>query len=1064
MRHRFTLGLLGLLLFLTPSVGWASEHVGQVMLGGAPVPGVVITATRGEAKASASTDQRGMYRFPDLADGVWTMRADMFGFMPITRDVTVARNAQPQSWELTVRSFADITRDVPVTRAAPAPTERRPAAANTSQRNAPTGSSQARDATPPAAGPAALAARAGGPGTPTLPGGAVPPGALPPGAAPGRAGGPGPVPPADAAGGQAASGNSFLVSGTVNSGVNTPSLQNGAAADAARRALGLRLYNASVATQLGSSLFDSKPHSFTGRPSSQPDYRDVNFTGTFSGPIRIPGLMRTTRNLSLNYNRTSNSDASTSAEQMPTLLQRLGDFSQTVDGFGNAVQITDPRTGAPFPGNAIPADRISSQATALLGYYPLADIAATSNYNYEIPRLSSRVSDRVNGSMTLTSNNRYSLGVNGGYSHNSNESTSLFGFDNESHGYGVDGTVNYQWRTGNTALQRFTYSYNRSENTTDPFFANRVNVSGDAGITGNNQDPVNWGPPTLTFSSGIAGLSDVQYSSNRTQTHNWTGEAQRVYGRHNLTFGGNARYLMTDLVSQQNARGGFTFNGTVTGYDFADFLLGVPATSSIAFGNADKQYRAWNQALYVTDDFRVSPTLTIQAGLRWDHESPVTEGQDRLVNLDIAPGFTAVAPVIASDGIGPLTGRRYSDALVGDDLFGLQPRLGVAWRPSPMKSFIVRGGYGVYRNSGVYQSLATMMAQQPPLSDTFNAVNSPSTPLSLADGFIPPASTTLNTFAVDPDFRVGFVQRWQAGLQFDLPAGLSMSNTYAAGRGSNLLQAFLPNTYAPGAVNPCPSCPSGFVYLTSQADSMSHAWQVQLRRRLRSGLTWTTAYTLSKTTDNAAGFSTSGLSGAIGGAGVNGVSIAQDWLNLDAERGPSSFDQRHLLAVQAQYTTGQGVAGGALLTGWKGALVKGWSISSQLSTGSGMPYTPVYRGTPVAGFTGTMRASLTGASLTDIPDGYFANPDAFMIPETGTWGTASRNSIRGPRTFSLDASFSRAFTLSQRMTFEWTTNVTNLLNVDTYSSINAIVGASQFGLPTGTTPARRIRSSLRWRF
>jgi hypothetical protein len=528
--------------------------------------------------------------------------------------------------------------------------------------------------------------------------------------------------------------------------------------------------------------------------------------------------------------------------------------------------------------------------------------------------------------------------------------------------------------------------------------------------------------------------------------------------------GGNLSYLLTDLVAQQNARGGFTFNGLVTGYDFADFLLGIPATSSIAYGNADKQYRAWNEALYFTDDFRVSARFTIQAGLRWEHESPVTEGQGRLVNLDVAPDFSAVAPVIAYDGIGPITGRHYPDALVRDDFLGLLPRIGVAWRPYALKSIIVRGGYGMYRNTGVYQSLATMMAQQPPLSDTFNAVNSPQTPLTLESGFIRPLSTTLNTFAVDPDFRVGFVQRWQGGVQFDLPAGFTMSNTYAAGKGSNLLQAFMPNTYAPGAANPCPSCPSGFVYLTSHGESIQNAWQMQLRRRLRSGLTWSTTYTLSKATDNVAGFSTSGLSGSIGGAGINGLSIAQNWLDLDAERGPSSFDQRHQLAMQAQYTTGQGVAGGALLTGWKGSLFKGWSIASQLSTGSGMPYSPIYRGTSVSGVTGTMRASLTGASLSDIPDGYYANPDAFTAPAPGTWGNAARNSIRGPHPFTLDANFSRSFTLSPRMSFEWTTNVTNLLNYVTYSSISSIVGASQFGLPIGSTPARRIRSSLRWRF
>src|SRR4029079_4709564 len=107
----------------------------------------------------------------------------------------------------------------------------------------------------------------------------------------------------------------------------------------------------------------------------------------------------------------------------------------------------------------------------------------------------------------------------------------------------------------------------------------------------------------------------------------------------------------------------------------------------------------------------------------------------------------------------------------------------------------------------------------------------------------------------------------------------------------------------------------------------------------------------------------------------------------------------------------------------------------------------IYRGTSVAGVTGTVRAALTGASLKDIPDGYYANPDAFTAPAPGTWGNAGRNSIRGPRPFTLDANFSRSFPMKNRMNLEWQTNVTNLLNYVTYSSISSIVGASQFGLP-----------------
>ncbi|HTK75959.1 MAG TPA: carboxypeptidase-like regulatory domain-containing protein, partial [Gemmataceae bacterium] len=524
MKHRSVVLLAALV-----SVAWvapvlAAEHQGQVLLAGVPVPGVVITAIRDDKKLTASTDQRGLYRFPDLADGVWTMRAEMLGFAPVSRQVTVATGEKPQMWELTVRAFTDITREVPITRVATASTAGRAAPAR-------------RSNTPPSTATPATLARAGGAGAaPAVPG--APAGS--PGA--GRPGGPGPSLADAAAAGPAASGNSFLVSGTVNSGTGTPSIVNGQTLDAARRAAGLRLYNLTVTSQFGGSMFDSKPPSFTGRPPTQPDYHDLNFGAQFSGPMRIPRLMRTSKNVQLGYNRTSNSNASTLSEQMPSLLQRIGDFSQTVDGFGRPVQIVDPATGLPFAGNVIPRDRISPQAAALLGYYPLADLGATGTYNYQVPSLSEQESDRVTGSLSqLMGNNRYNLGVNGGYSHNRSQSTSLFGFQGNNHGSSIDVGVTYQFRTGNTSNNRIRYSYSRQQSENEPFFANRINVSGLAGITGNNQDPENWGPPTLTFSSGIAGLSDSQYSLNRTQSHAWNGEMQRTIGRHNIAIGGDLR-------------------------------------------------------------------------------------------------------------------------------------------------------------------------------------------------------------------------------------------------------------------------------------------------------------------------------------------------------------------------------------------------------------------------------------------------------------------------------------------------------------------------------------------
>ena len=157
---------------------------------------------------------------------------------------------------------------------------------------------------------------------------------------------------------------------------------------------------------------------------------------------------------------------------------------------------------------------------------------------------------------------------------------------------------------------------------------------------------------------------------------------------HNITMGGDVRRIQLNLLSQQDARGSFGFTGAATqltangvpvpgtGSDFADFLLGTPDTSSIAFGNADKYFRSSSYDAYFTDDWRVSAGFTLNAGARWEYSSPIVEKYGRLVNLDIPPGFGAEAPVLGSNPTGPLTGQQYPDSLVRPDKHGIQPRIG----------------------------------------------------------------------------------------------------------------------------------------------------------------------------------------------------------------------------------------------------------------------------------------------------------------------------------------------------------------------------------------------------
>src|SRR5262245_20495348 len=177
----------------------------------------------------------------------------------------------------------------------------------------------------------------------------------------------------------------------------------------------------------------------------------------------------------------------------------------------------------------------------------------------------------------------------------------------------------------------------------------------------------------------------------------------------------------------------------------------------------------------MTDDWRVTPALTLNLGVRWEFDSPMTENGGRLSNLDVTPDFSAVAIVTPQDATGSLTGRQFSSSLLDADWHGVQPRIGAAWRPVAGSSLVVRGGYGIYRNTATYPSLALLMAQQPPFSNALSVETRAAAPLTLADGFLTPLRGAPATFAVDPHFRIGDAQNWQLTAQRDLPASLTVT-------------------------------------------------------------------------------------------------------------------------------------------------------------------------------------------------------------------------------------------------------------------------------------------------
>src|SRR5262249_9655888 len=138
---------------------------------------------------------------------------------------------------------------------------------------------------------------------------------------------------------------------------------------------------------------------------------------------------------------------------------------------------------------------------------------------------------------------------------------------------------------------------------------------------------------------------------------------------------------------------------------------------------------------------------------------------------------------------------------------------------------------------------------------------------------------------------------------------------------------------------------------------------------------------------------------------------------------------------------------------------------SQLTVGSGLPQTPIYFGVvPGTGVTGNLRPDATGLSVTDAPPGLFLNPAAFRAPAAGQWGDAGRNSITGPRQFSLNASLGRTFPWRDRYNIDVRVDANNVLNRVTFRNWNTMVTSAQFGLPSAADQMRSIQTTLRLRF
>src|ERR1035438_2675576 len=486
----------------------AAEHRGQVKFGGLPVPGATVTATQGDKKLIAVTDSQGAYSFPDLPDGVWTMQVEMLCFETLKQEVGVAPNAPSPTWELkllpldqmkAVMAAApppavadDKNRSSAPPTPAPAPAKAKASPANSQAGFQRTGVNASPDAAP---ADSSLATAAVDP--------------------------------------NANASDAFVLNGSVSNRIESRAIGN------ARR--GARsMYNGNLFFVMDNSVLDARSFSLTGQDTPQPSYNHLQLGGSFGGPLYIPHVLRSNGQFFLGYQMVRNRNATTASGLMPTLAERNGDFSQDKNALGQPVMIFDPLTGT--LGNALQPSEISPQAKALLKLYPQPAFAQSAGYNYQIPIVGKTNSDSVMSRVNRILNSKNFVNGSFAYQRSDTSSPNILGFLDTTQFSGFNTSATYRHMFSTRFNGSLTYQFSRASTRVTPFFENRENVSGDAGITGDNQSPLNWGPPALNFlSSGIQQLSDAQQSFTRNQTSALGYNGLWMPRPHNITFGADFR-------------------------------------------------------------------------------------------------------------------------------------------------------------------------------------------------------------------------------------------------------------------------------------------------------------------------------------------------------------------------------------------------------------------------------------------------------------------------------------------------------------------------------------------
>ena len=850
------------------------------------------------------------------------------------------------------------------------------------------------------------------------------------------------------------------------------------------------------------AALDAKSYSLKGLETAKASYNLPRFGAFLGGPLNIPKIFNGGNKwfFFAGWNANRGSTPYDAFSTVPTLAERSGDFSAATYRDGSPAQIFNPSTRQQFQSNGrlnvIDPSLISPAAKALLAYIPLPNLnTTTQNFHYVTSDSSS--SDSVNfrlihnfgssggpgfgpfggfGGGGAGGSKRAQNNINFGMNWTRSSTALVNAFPSLAGGNSLQGlNASSGWTYGRGRVTNmFRVNYNHNHVSTTNLYSNVQNVAGDAGIGGVSTDPFNWGLPGISFTT-FAGFTEPTPRRELDQTYTFSDTLSWSRGKHNWRFGGDYRRILQSFRSAKNAEGSFVFTGLATsqfasgsgapvantGYDFADFLLGLPQQTTLQSGTNSYDFRANAFDVYVQDDFRFRPSLSFNLGLRYEYNGPYTEAHNQIANLDVAAGFAGAASVLPEQ-TGAFNGI-YPGSLIHPDRNNFAPRIGIAWKP--MKQTVVRAGYGVNYNLAQYGNIIQNFAFQPPFAITSTNVSSPANLLSLQNGFPATNASVTNNFAVDPNYRLGYVQIWNLDIQRQLPAGVVMNLGYNGSKGTRLdVQRAITVT----GVQP-------FIYESSAGNSVFHSGSIRLRKRMAHGIAISGTYTYSKSIDDAS---------SIGGGGTV---VAQNPFDIAADRGLSSFDQRHKFSGNWIYELPFGENHRFAQHGPLSHILDRWQWSGNFTIGSGLYFTPRVLGNSLdisRGVSGSLRANATGApiSLSNPTTLQWFNTAAFCSPVSSfgsstpasgstcvnpngsSFGDAGRNTIKGPRQITFDMNLSKTITIKESRALELRIQAANVFNTAHFTAINAIVNSLTYGEVTSAGSMRRVTMLARFRF